>query len=235
VRISRAFDAASTFKIAMRSTVIDTVGVCGTKSYTSVGEGIAVRLARNFTTVKTTTFLTSGTRCTRITTTIGPTVGSSAGAIGIHLARSTDTSISIASRLSRSLTSIKDSTVSVRSTSLASLVGLAVGSASLLFAVRVILTVGNTLVRVYANSVGANGVLSHREGAVVHNAIRVVGTSSTTTILVAVLARRTVIVTTTSGCTFARGRIADFVSVDITAPGVVGIAIGISSAVGRAR
>jgi len=160
VSISGTFYAASTFNVAIRSTVIIAVVVGGTERHTGIGNRIAVRLVRNFTTIETAAFLARWASSTSITTTISTTVRSSTGAIGILLARSAHTSCNIASGLSGNLTTIKGSAVSVGKTSLARLVGLAVLTASGSVAARVIISVLRTLVRITTNSVVTNGVRS---------------------------------------------------------------------------
>jgi hypothetical protein len=231
VGIRSTFYTASTFNVAIRSAVIVAVIIRGTERHTDVGEGIAVRLVHDFTTIGATTRSGGRVRGTRITSTVFTTVRSRSWAIGVLGARSADTSGDIASRLSRDLTSIKGSAISVGKTSLARSVGLTILSASIGEAIAVIITVSVTQVGVAAMSVCANGVGSHGERSIVGHARSVSGARSTSTILVTIAVGRAVGICT-PGTADSSGGITNFVLiVDVTTPATASaIAISISSA-----
>jgi len=197
--IRSALYTATTFNVAVRSTFIQAVVVGGTERYAKVGDRIAVRLVGNFTTIFGTTFVAIWTSGTGITTTIRTTVRCAEGAVGIHFARAAHPSCNIASRLSRSVTAVKDTTVIIGEASLAGTVGLAIPSASIGEAVSVILVVLLANVRVNAYSVIiTNVVATIRERSVVGNAPSVINASCATTIFVTVLIVGAVTVTSTS-------------------------------------
>jgi len=187
VSIGQTFDAASTVEVTVRSTVVDTLVVGSTESDASVGHGIAVRLASDFTSIDTRSALLTGRFCsTRITTTIGTTVSSVGRAIGVLQARSASSSGSVAGRLSCNFTTIKSSAVSVGETSLASSVGLTVLSASVGKA-TLVTRISIASVRISADTVHqANGGRPHWERSIVGSAVGVGSTSNASSILHAI-------------------------------------------------
>jgi hypothetical protein len=226
VSIGGTFYAATSFQVAVRLTVIQALIISGTEVYANVGKSIAVGLVINFTTIRVTARFTGGSAS--VATTVLTAVRSGSRAIGIDLARSAG-SITLASRLTRGLTTVKNSAVSVGSASLASTIGLAIVSASVLLATIVVLSVGLTDVGINAPSKGANSVSSHRGRSVIGTAISVASATYTTSIFHAVLRSCAVLVSGTSRCADV-SRANSFVS-KISSPCVVGTAISIISAV----
>jgi len=100
--------------------------------------------------------------------------------------------------LSRVNSSIENSAISIGYASLASSISLAIVSASVGFAVRVILVVGLANERVNANSRSANSVASHWVRSIVGGTVAVRSTRSTTTIFHAILSSSAVAVGSTT-------------------------------------
>jgi len=147
--ITGTFDAATSFQVAIRSAVVIALIISSTVVYTDIGDGITILLVRIFTTISGTAGFSKSSAS--IATSISTAVRDGRRAIGVNGTRSTS-SISLASRLTRGLTTIENTTVGVTNASSASSVGLTVVSASVGSTVGVILVVGNTNVRVDTTS-----------------------------------------------------------------------------------
>jgi len=86
VNIAGALDAASSFKVAVGKAVRRAVIIRGTEVYANVGERIAVRLVRDFTTIVIASI--TGTRSASYASTISLTIRDGSRAIGVYGARS---------------------------------------------------------------------------------------------------------------------------------------------------
>jgi len=197
VSVVGAFDAATSVKVAVRSTIIQTLTIIGTVIYTDVRLSIAVRLVSNFTTVRGATALSSCSAS--VATTIGTTVGSGSRAVGIDSTRSAS-SIALTTWLTGNMTSIENTTISVSHASLAAAIGLAVVSTGVRLAVSIVIDVVLLAnIRITTNSISsADGVSSHWERSVVGNAIGIGNASNATTIFHAILVTVAISVTSTT-------------------------------------
>jgi len=103
VGIDGTFDTATSLQVAVRSAVIRAVIIGSTEIYANVGKRIAVLLVIIFTTILSSAGFPNGGA--RIATSIAAAVRNGCRAISVNLARSAN-SVGLASRLSRSLSSI---------------------------------------------------------------------------------------------------------------------------------
>jgi hypothetical protein len=165
------FDTATSFQVAVREALILTIVVGGTEGHTSVSKRIAVRLVRDFTTIRSTAGVSVDGAI--VATSVGTAVRSGGRAIGINLATNTGTRGNIASRLVRGLSSVQSTALGIRSTSEARTIGLTIVLSSVLGTTGVIVSVSLTDVRVDATSIRANGVGSHGERSIVGNTVSV--------------------------------------------------------------
>jgi len=226
VTIAVTFDAATSVLVAIRKTVIRALAIVGTVVYTDVGNSIAVRLSGDFTTIGGTTALSSS--ITSIATAIGSAVRGGARTISIDGTR-TASSVTLATRLVRDMSTIENTAISVGCASFAGTISLAIVSAGVGLAVAVVVGVGDTSVRIHANSSSANSVGTHGVRAVIGGTVTVGNTRGTTTIFHAILSA--VAGTIASTTRVADGVSADSITVVISAPVVVYVAISIISAI----
>jgi len=103
---SGTFYAATSVYVAVRKAIILTIVISGTEGHAGVGDGIAVRLVVDFTTVERSALLGGRSSSARVATSITSTVRRGCRAIGVGRARSANTSGSVAFRLARCLSSI---------------------------------------------------------------------------------------------------------------------------------
>jgi hypothetical protein len=210
------FDTATSFQVAVREALIGTIVVGGTKGHTSVGKRIAVRLVRDFTTIRSTAGVSVDGAI--IATSVGTAVRSGGRAIGINLATNAGTRGNIASRLVRGLSSVQSTALGVGSTSEASTIGLTIVLSSVLGTTGVIVSVSLTDVRVDATSIRANGVGSHGERSIVGNTVSVSSARYASTILHAIFVSITVTVVLATRVANISGT--NFVAIDISGPRV---------------
>jgi len=98
VGIRSTFYTTTSFQVTVRSTIIGTIVIGSTEVNANVGERIAVRLVRSFSSIDNSTFVSRWLKSTGIATSITSTVRSSSRAISIDITRSAST-IREASRL----------------------------------------------------------------------------------------------------------------------------------------
>jgi len=232
VVVVEAFHAASGVQVTERIAFIVALVIFGTEVGANVGDGIAVNLSRDFTTITISASLTGSSAI--VAAAVGTAVRGDGRAIGVNGAVYASSIEGVALRLVGGSSSVLAVAIGVGCASQASSVSLAVVLAGVSLATSVIF-LGVASVRIHANSsVGsgsADGVTSLARRTIVTNAIGITGASSAMSVLHAVLVGSTIVVVSARRHAKLAGGVANGITVDISLPGGGGGTIGIAVAV----